>query len=394
MQTQKQTLRLTVFYAYTTMVLLGAVFIIVNSTQGRLAESYGVAANRISLMISCMGVGRLLIQIICGALSDRFGRRTLVLVGLIGMAGFFVAMPMVRSLTGGMLMCVLGGLSYGMTNTTMLALIFDCYAGSGKTQIAQVRIQTVYALGGILVPFGASLLLAGGMPWKYLYWICGLATLVMIVAHHFITFPPVAVRTAQENGYVRTPRMSREGVLLILATFCLYGAHTIGMTWITTLAASRTQMASADAVRVLSIFSLGALIGSLVIMGLMHRFSNLQMLTWLPVLAMVFFAVCTLTSRSWLFGACTLLAGMCTGSLFNLLVGVGGYMFPKASGTISGVLTTASGSASLVLPALTGWMLDTISVQKMFCTAFVLLLLGITAVLILRRRDRLLHQQL
>lgn len=392
MTEKKQSLRLTAFYAYAAMALLGAVLTIVNATQGRLADSYGVAENRISLMISCMGVGRLLIQIVCGALSDRFGRRTLVLFGLIGMAVFFFAMPMVRSLAGGMLMCVLCGVFYGMVNTTMLALVFDCYAGSGNTQIAQVRVQTVYALGGILVPFGASLLLAGGMPWKYLYWICGLVTLGMILARQFVFFPPVAVRTAQENGYVQLPKLGREGLLLMLTTFCLYGAHTMGLTWITTLASGRTQMANADAVRMLSIFSLGALLGSLVVMRLLRRFANLQVLTWAPLLAAVFFAVCTLTSHAGLFCACALLAGMCTGSLFNLIVGVGGFMFPKASGTISGMLATASGSASLVLPAVTGWLLDVISIQAMFCTVFGLLLLGVLAVAMLRRRDRLLRQ--
>lgn len=177
----------------------------------------------------------------------------------------------------------------------------------------------------------------------------------------------------------------------MLTTFCLYGAHTMGLTWMTTLAADGTQMAAADAVRVLSIFSLGALLGSLVIMRLLRRLSNLKVLTWAPVLAMAFFAACTLTRSSGVFRLCALLAGMCTGSLFNLIVGMGGYMFPKSSGTISGMLATASGSASLILPAVTGWMLDVMSVRRMFCTAFALLLLGLAAVLLLRRRDRALR---
>lgn len=391
MSEKRLSIRWTAFYAYAAMALLGAVLTIVNATQGRLADSYGVAENRISLMISCMGVGRLLIQIVCGALSDRFGRKTLVWIGLIGMVGFFFAMPMVHSLAGGMALCVLCGIFYGMVNTTMLALIFDCYSDSGNTQIAQVRVQTVYAVGGIVVPFGASLLLANGMPWKYLYWICGAVTLLMILARQFIHFPPVAVRSAQENGYVHPPRLQREGALLMLTTFCLYGAHTMGLTWMTTLAADGTQMAAADAVRVLSIFSLGALLGSLVIMRLLRRLSNLKVLTWAPVLAMAFFAACTLTRSSGVFRLCALLAGMCTGSLFNLIVGMGGYMFPKSSGTISGMLATASGSASLILPAVTGWMLDVMSVRRMFCTAFALLLLGLAAVLLLRRRDRALR---
>ena len=62
-------IRLSAFYAYTAMAFLGAVITIVNATQGPLADHYGVASNRISLMISCLGIGRLVIQILCGALS-------------------------------------------------------------------------------------------------------------------------------------------------------------------------------------------------------------------------------------------------------------------------------------------------------------------------------------
>ena len=66
-------------------------------------------------------------------------------------------------------------------------------------------------------------------------------------------------------------------------------------------------------------------------------------------------------------------------------------MFPRISGTISGMLATASGAAALVVPALTGWMLDGLTIQAMFCVVFLLLLTGVIAIAALRRRDRLLR---
>ena len=382
--------RLCAFYAYTAMAFLGAVITIVNATQGPLADSYGVAKNRISLMISCLGIGRLVIQVLCGVLSDRFGRRKLVLIGFIGMTLFFGLMPFVTTLGFGMILCMFGGIFYGMVNTTMLALVFDCYADTGRTDQAQVRVQTIYAVGGILVPMGASALIAAGISWKYLYWFCAFASLLMIAARRFVRFPPLAARTARDSGYVQEPLLKREGTLLMLAVFCLYGAHTMGLTWISALALDNTSMNQAEAVFVLSLFSLGALIGSLLIMLLIGRFSNLQLLTWLPLGACLCYAVCVLTDSAVLFRACALLAAMCTGSLFNLLVGVGGHMFPRISGTISGMMATASASASLVLPAVTGLMLDSLSTAGMYTLVFPLLLLGTALAVILRRRDSVL----
>ncbi len=378
------------FYAYTAMAFLGAAVTIVNATQGSLAEAYQVAVHRISLLISCMGVGRLVIQIICGALSDRFGRQKLVLLGFVGMVLFFGLMPLVTSLYWGMALCVFGGISYGMINTTSLALVFDCYADTGRTDQAQVRVQTIYAVGGILVPMAASALLTAGVSWKYLYWFCALASLLMIAARYLVHFPPMAVREARDNGYVTAPSIRREGLLLMAAVFCLYGAHIMGLTWITSLALSNTSMNEAEAVLVLSLYSLGALIGSLLIMLLIRRFRTLQLLTWLPIGAGLCLAVCVLTKNALLFRVCAMLAAMCTGTLFNLLVGTGGHMFPRISGTISGMMATASSLASLVIPAATGWMLDSVSVPQMYAVVFPLLLLGAVLSVTLRWRDAVL----
>ena len=378
-------------YSYVAMALLGAVITIVNSTQGRLAGHYGVAENRIALLISCIGVGRLVIQAVCGALSDRFGRRIIALLGFAGLTVFFAGMPYVTTLAGGMLMCVLCGISYGMVNTTMLALIFDCYASSGRLDAAQVRVQTIYAIGAILVPLGSSMLLAAGLPWRYLYWACGAAALVMILTKMLVPFPPIAVRTERENGYVETPLMKREGVLLMLATFCLYGAHTMGLTWISTLAAGNTPMTPAESVFVLSILNIGALLGSLLVMRLLRRFGNLRILLVAPLIAAACYGVLVVTRGANMFRFFALAAGMCTGSLFNLLVGVAGHMFPKISGTISGMMATSSSTAALVIPAVTGWMLDYVSVGAMFSAVFVLLAAGLTLIVMLTRRDQILR---
>ncbi len=388
MRGRENAARAAAVYSYAAMALLGAVITIVNSTQGRLSEHYGVPANRITLLISCIGVGRLLIQVVCGALSDRFGRKTIVLAGFSGMAVFFAAMPFVTTLTGGMLMCVFCGISYGMVNTTMLALIFDCYAPTGKTDAAQVRVQTVYAVGAILVPLGSSVLLANGLPWQTLYWACACVSLAMILVKFFVSFPPLAVRTVRENGYTGEPKMKREGLLLLLATFCLYGAHTMGLTWISVLAQENTSMAPAEAVFVLSILNIGALVGSLLITRLLRRLSNLRLLLIAPAAGVICYGVCVLTRQAGLFRLFALAAGMCTGSLFNLLVGVAGHMFPKISGTVSGMMSTSSAAASLVIPALTGWLADISDVRIMFSTVFILLAGGIFVVLALTSRDR------
>lgn len=373
-------------FSYACMVLLGAIVTIVNATLPQLSEAFALPVNRVSLLISCIGVGRLGTQVVCGAISDRFGRKVVVLTGTLLLVLFFAAMPFTKSFGLAVALCVVCGMGYGMMNTSMIALLFDCFAPFGKAATAQSYVQVLYALGGILTPLGASALLDTGLSWTYLYICCGGYAAILLAGQLLIRFPPPAQRTARESVYRIQPRLWHEGLLLTVTVFFVYGAQTVATTWLPTLAQNYVAMETSASVRMLSMYNAGAIVGSLIFAQLLRRFPPMTFLTINPFISLASFALCVLVPSQTVFNIAVFIAGSTTAILFNLSIGVGGEMFPLRAGTISGMISTASSTASLVIPAATSFMLDHLSMRATFSSIFVLMGVGICLVFVLRRR--------
>ena len=374
--------------SYACMVLLGAIVTIINATLSQLSGALNTPANRVSILISCIGLGRLVSQVLCGVLSDRMGRKRLAFLGGVMLVAFFILMPLMHSFAAVFAMCIWCGVGYGLINTTMIALLFDCFGPAGKGALSQSYVQTLYAFGGIVIPMGASLLLQSGLNWTYLYYGCAAYTALLTVCMCLIPFPEPFKRPAGQlaNAEYR-PSLRREGMLLAATVFFLYGAQTIGLTWLPSLAQERTGMGTAQAIRILSLYNLSAALFSLVIARLLLKKSPLLFLTVHPIISTVMFALCLITTRPTLFTLAVFAAGAVTAITFNLTVGVGGTWFPDRAGTISGMISTASSFSSLVLPAITSFMLDHMSVSHMFLIMFVLLGGGFALVMKVRRCD-------
>lgn len=78
---------------YLSYLLLGMVNIILASNMSFLSERMGVIRTDISLLISIVGIGHLLTINIAGKLSDRYGRKPLLISAAILYTVFLIGMP-------------------------------------------------------------------------------------------------------------------------------------------------------------------------------------------------------------------------------------------------------------------------------------------------------------
>ena len=153
---------ITAILSYSCTVLLGSFVVIIHSTLVPLADAYRVDLVRAALLISALGVGRILTQMIGGWLTDHLGRKQMFLAGQVLLLVFFISLPFSSSFELSLALCVIAGMGYGFLNTSSLAVIFDCFAPQGKNAIAQSFVQLMFATGGILTPLLANRLLDSG----------------------------------------------------------------------------------------------------------------------------------------------------------------------------------------------------------------------------------------
>lgn len=372
--------------AYLCNLLLGSCVIIINATLVPLSEAYAVDIARASLLISCLGVGRVITQTVCGALTDRLGRKLIFISGLCIMLVFFIALPISRSFALSAGLCVLAGVGYGMLNTSSLASIYDCFAPTGRNAAAQNFVQVLYSMGGILTPFIANRLLNTGVAWGNLYWFWAAFAAAAIVAALCIKFPPVFKKEAAQCGFKMHPRLMREGLILCLAVFFVYSMGIVSTTWLPMLAVERIAFTKTQAVLVLAIYNTGCLLGTAAFILLLKKVHARRFLILNPMIAMCGIALCMLTNLPALFLLGVFLAGSVIAIIFNMGIGIGSELFGTKAGTIIGMIATTSSISTLLIPAVTGWLLSASNIQTVFLSEFVFGALAVVFALILAER--------
>ena len=150
----------------------------------KMRRSFGLATDstRVSLVITVFFLGLAAGQLVYGPLSDRFGRRPLLLIGL----GVFVGGAFATSLSGTLATTLVfrfvWGLGAAACRSLSIAMVRDTSSGDRMARTLSLVMATF-----IVVPVIAPSVTAGLLhlaPWRIVYWIpivCAVALAVSVV---------------------------------------------------------------------------------------------------------------------------------------------------------------------------------------------------------------------
>lgn len=189
---------------------------------------FGIAAgsSKVSLVLTAFFLGLAVGQLFYGPLSDRFGRRAPLLVGLgiyaLGAAGSALS-PGLGVLVG---FRFLWGLGAAGPRSVAMAMVRDRYQGARMAQVMSF-VMTVFILVPIVAPSLGSAMLAVGS-WRTIFWfgvLCA-AGLALWIARMDETLPPERRRSvgpAALREAAGEVLRSRTTVAYGLASTCLFG---------------------------------------------------------------------------------------------------------------------------------------------------------------------------
>jgi DHA1 family tetracycline resistance protein-like MFS transporter len=288
------------------------------------AETFGASPLVVGLQFAVISLCQLVAAPILGDLSDRYGRRPILIVSLIGTAVSFVMLALAQSITMLFLARIVDGLSGGNISTAR-AYVADVTEPQDRAR-AYGLIGAAFGLGFILGP-GISALLA---PFSYAAPIWAAAAITLAATAMAWFWLPETVHRAHAGtgmpfrnmlAIMRRPSLRR----VLLMDFAYWFAFAMFQTTFALFAAARFGF---DAARTASFFAAFAVLGALV-QGLLIR----TIVEWLGdkrtlMLGLVFAAsglvAATLTHSVGLFAA----------ALIPLALGIG-FGHPTMSSLIS-----------------------------------------------------------
>ncbi|MCT3297805.1 MFS transporter [Lactiplantibacillus pentosus] len=308
----------------------GIGLIILTQNMQALGQHWQTPLATVSYVISGIGIGRLFAYFILGNLSDRFGRKVFVNIGMASSA-----------------------LDSG-TYTTFIEM-------GGRQGSANVLLKAFMSAGEFLLP-----LLVANLEAQQLWygWSFMLAAVILLINGVLLNRQQFPVRN-QANASALAVRQQISHGRRWLATIGLAGYGYTSMAimilytqWISLFATRTFHFSAILAHWLLSLYSIGSISGVLVIFWLLRRgVAETKLLVAMNVGSLVALLVICYSPIAGLSMIAALAFGFtAAGGVMQVALNLFIKLYPQVKGRVTGIYFTFGSIASFTIPLITGWL--------------------------------------
>ena len=313
----------------------------------------------VSYIISGLGIGRLLVLFISGALSDKFGRKPFILLGMLSYVIFLGGILVAPNVQVAVIFAIIAGMANSFLDSGTYPALMEAFPEA--TGSANVMIKAFISAGQFLLPFIISLLIASDLWYGYSFLFCIAIFVVNGIFMLKAPFPAHKVEKAEakEEAAVEDTQKSSfwiEGIALILIGFTATATFYIFQNYLPTYAQEVAGMAKPAALKLISIYSAGSITSVLVTSVLVKKWiKQVRFVFIYPLISLIMLVLLFIFPSPILCMISAFVIGFtAAGGVLQLALTTMSELFPANKGTITGVVYTASSLASSILPALIG----------------------------------------
>jgi Arabinose efflux permease len=367
--------------------------IILAQNMDQLASHWNTTTAGVAVVISSLGIGRLLVLLVSGALSDKFGRKPFVLLGMLTYLLFFGGILISPSITVAYIFGILAGIANSFLDSGTYPALMEMFPESKGT--ANVIIKAFISAGQFLLPFMVSFLITNKIWYGWSFILC-IAILVLngIFLLFAGKFPEVAKKeeVKEEKVEKKTSKGNIwiDGTLFILYGYIAQATFYLVSQWLSQYGEKVANMGATSSHALISYYSIGSLVCVFVTAALARKaVKEIQFLGVYTLISFVSLLLMYLVPSPVMCSIMSFIVGFsAAGGVLQLGLTVMAEFFPSGKGTITGFFYTAGSIASFTIPLFTGMMASNIANIILFDV--VIALIGfVLAVLITLRYRRL-----
>ncbi|MEX2804777.1 MFS transporter [Streptococcus sp. H31] len=347
---------------YINYIIHGIGVIIISQNTDALALQWRTDSAGVMTVVSMLGIGRLIAIVFSGYLSDLFGRKPFVFLGIASYVLYFLGLIYAPNITVAMILTVIAGIANSFLDSGTYPALMESFPKHAGT--ATVLIKAAVQIGQWILPW--VIILASSLR---MYQLSFYIAAVVLILNAFwiwkVPFPDEDAKAAkaadeavpEETATVfkAKPNMFIEGAAFVVYGFISQATFYTISQFISAYAKEAAGMSNNAASLLLSYYSTGTLIcvAFTALVGLKIRPVNLV----LPYTFMSMIAIGAMTmfpSTTVLVVGSVLVGFFAAGGVMQLGLTVMGEMFPAGKGTITSIFYTFGSIASFAVPFIGG----------------------------------------
>ena len=338
--------------------------LILAQNMDALAARWGSLADVMSV-IGMLGIGRLIVLFVSGKLSDKYGRKPFVLLGMITYIAFFLGILVSPTTAVACIFGILAGIANSFLDAGTYPALIESYPESAST--VTVLLKAFISAGQFLLPLfiGVLVMMNAWYGWSFI-------VAAVILALNFVImlkmgFPVMnRVSNSDKNDASEAPveapksKWYLEGICFVLYGYISQATFYLISQWLTKYGVAVAQMPDLAARSLMSYYSIGSL--ACVFFTAFITKKGVRPIT----LLVVYTLISTLAIGGLYYYPSASLAPILSavvgfsaaGGVMQLGLVMMTEMFPKGKGTMTGIFYTTGSIASFTIPVVTGYMAD------------------------------------
>ena len=338
--------------------------LILAQNMDALAARWGSLADVMSV-IGMLGIGRLIVLFVSGKLSDKYGRKPFVLLGMITYIAFFLGILVSPTTAVACVFGILAGIANSFLDAGTYPALIESYPESAST--VTVLLKAFISAGQFLLPLfiGVLVMMNAWYGWSFI-------VAAVILALNFVImlkmgFPAMnRVGNSDKNDASEAPveapksKWYLEGICFVLYGYISQATFYLISQWLTKYGVAVAQMPDLAARSLMSYYSIGSL--ACVFFTAFITKKGVRPIT----LLVVYTLISTLAIGGLYYYPSASLAPILSavvgfsaaGGVMQLGLVMMTEMFPKGKGTMTGIFYTTGSIASFTIPVITGYMAD------------------------------------
>lgn len=383
---------------YLNYALIGMATIIISQYSANFQSIWHTDLKGISTVISMIGIGRLLTILFAGAMSDRLGRRTTMLIGMFTTIIFFIGLALSPNVLFASIFALFMGATDSFSDASSYPALTDAFTDHAASMNSLVKAAMSVAQS--VLPFIVAIIPNARIT-LYGMAVLMVVDIVLIIKSVFApqTQPQKVAEekktsvVVEDNSKPR-PKMMIDGIALIIVGFTISFTFYVFSQYIPNFGVAVLHMSQANASALISWYAISSLISVFITSLIVTRVKPIYVVFIYSLISIVFLVI-MISVQSILVARITsiVIGFFAAGGIWQLGLTVLTRYFPQEKGKVTGYYSFMTALTYFVGPFMTSFIINSTaaSVVTVFEINIGIALIGILITLFILVRNLKYH---